>query len=194
MTIIGLTGPTGAGKTTIAALLAREGFLVLDGDRIAREAMQPGSPLLPRLAEAFGGDILLPDGNLDRRLLARRAFASEETTALLNALTHPEIERRMFDEIAAHPDCPAAVIDAAALIESGISQKCDLLAVVLAPQEVRLARILARDGISPEDAETRMRAQHPDSFYTDKADVVLLNDGAHAPETEIRKITERLHT
>ena len=194
MTIIGLTGPTGAGKSTFAALLAREGFLVLDGDRIAREAVQPGSSLPGQLAEAFGGDILLPDGRLDRRLLAQRAFASEESTALLNALTHPEVERRMFDEIAAHPEYPAAVIDAAALIESGISQKCDLLAVVLAPPEVRLARILARDGISVEDARTRMRAQYPDSFYTDQADVVLLNDGTHAPEVEIHKITERLHT
>ena len=86
MTIIGLTGPTGAGKSTISSLLAERGFLILDGDRIARDVMQPGSPLLRSLAEAFGGDILLPDGALDRRLLARRAFASEENTALLNAL------------------------------------------------------------------------------------------------------------
>jgi dephospho-CoA kinase len=68
-----------------------------------------------------------------------------------------------------------------------------MLAVVLAPPDVRLARILARDGISREDAETRMRAQHPDSFYTDRADVVLVNDGVRDPGEEIRKITERLH-
>ena len=191
-TVIGLTGPTGAGKSTIASLLAEKGFLILDGDRIARDVMQPGSPLLHTLAEAFGEDVLLPDGALDRRLLAQRAFASEENTALLNALTHPEIERRMFETIDAHPEAPAAVLDAAALIESGICKRCDLLAVVLAPPEVRLERILARDGISRKEAETRMRAQHPDSFYTDKADVVLLNDGLHAPQDEILKIIERL--
>lgn len=192
MTIIGLTGPTGAGKSTVSAALRERGFFIADGDAAARHILLPGSFVLRDLAQTFGADILLPDGSLDRRELARRAFASPENTQILNRLTHPAIERMLFDEIAAHADCPAAVIDAAALIESGIDRKCNLLAVVLAPVDVRLRRIMARDGLSREDAETRIRAQRDDAFYTARADVVLHNDGRHDLDTEIRKILERV--
>lgn len=192
MFIIGLTGPTGSGKSTFAAMLGARGFYVADGDRVAREIVQSGSPLLPRLAEAFGADILLPDGSLDRRLTAQRAFSTPEGVRTLNALMHPEIERVIFDEIAQHPECRGAVIDAAALIESGIADKCDLLAAVLAPRETRLMRIMQRDGLTHEQAETRMRAQPDDTFYTDRADVVLPGFAPHDPETELQKLLERV--
>ena len=192
MYIIGLTGPTGSGKSTFSAMLASRGFYVADGDRAARAVVQPGSPLLLRLAEAFGADILAPDGSLDRALTAKRAFSTPESVQTLNALMHPAIERFLFDEIAQHTDCRGAVIDAAALIESGIADKCDLLAVTLAPRETRLARIMQRDGLTSEQAEARMHAQPDDSFYTDCADVVLLGFAPHDPETELHKLLERV--
>ena len=192
MKIIGLTGPTGAGKSTVSDALRAHGLYIADGDAAARAIMQPGSPVLAELAQAFGADILLPDGSLDRKALAARAFASPEQTALLNRLTHPAIDRILFAGIEAHADRPAAVIDAAALIESGMDQKCDLLAVVLAPLDVRLRRIMARDGLTREEAMLRVGAQKDDAFYASRADVVLCNDGAHDLRSEIEKILERI--
>lgn len=193
MTIIGLTGPTGAGKSTVSGRLREMGFYIADGDAIARQVVEPGEPLLQKLAEAFGEDILT-DGALNRRELARRAFADEENLQKLNGLMHPAIEKRMFEAIAAHPDCRGAVIDAAALIESGIYKRCDLLAVVTAPVSVRLQRIMERDNLSEADARVRIGAQHEESFYTDKADVVLRNYPPYLLDEEIGKLLERLET
>ena len=192
MMIIGLTGPTGAGKSTVASLFRARGLYIADADLAARKVMQPGSPVLADVANAFGADVLLPDGSLDRRTLALRAFASEEGVQTLNRLTHPAIDRLLFSDIALHADAPAAVIDAAALIESGIFEKCDLVAVVLAPLEMRLSRIMARDGLSRADAMLRIGAQKDDAFYTSHADVTLWNDGAHDLQTQIDQLMERL--
>ena len=192
MTIIGLTGPTGAGKSTVAQMLRARGLYIADADAAARAVMQSGSPVLADLARAFGADILLPDGSLDRKALASRAFASAEGVRTLNRLTHPAIDRFLFDEIAAHPEAPAAVIDAAALIESGICEKCDLIAVVLAPLDVRLSRIMERDRLSRDDALLRVGAQKEDDFYLAHADVTLWNDGTRDLQTQIDKLLERL--
>lgn len=191
MKVIGLTGPTGAGKSTVSEKLRQRGFYIADGDRIAREIVEPGAPVLEKLCEAFGSDIL-DEGVLNRRELARRAFSDAQSLQTLNAIMHPAIEAQMFREIAAHPEAKGAVIDAAALIESGIDKRCDLLAVVTAPLDVRIERIMARDGISKADAMVRIGAQHPESFYTEKADVVLRNFSPYTIEAEIERLLERL--
>lgn len=191
MKIIGLTGPTGAGKSTVCARLRERGFYIADGDRIAREIVEPGEALLDSLCEAFGSDIL-DGGVLNRRELARRAFSDADSLQTLNRLMHPAIEERMFREIAAHPEARGAVIDAAALFESGIDKRCDLLAVVTAPPDVRLRRIMARDNLSEADAMVRIGAQHPESFYTEKADVVLRNYPPYSIDAEIERLLERL--
>ena len=191
MFIIGLTGPTGSGKSTFAALLRTHGFFVADGDAAARSVVQPGSPLLPKLADAFGADVL-HNGTLDRKKLAQRAFSSPDSLQKLNALMHPEIDRILFAAIQAHDPCRAAVIDAAALIESGIADKCDLLAVTLAPAEQRLERIMRRDNLTEEQAKLRMQAQQPDAFYTSRADVVLHGYAPYDPEAELNKLLERV--
>lgn len=191
MKIIGLTGPTGAGKSTVSARLREMGFTVADGDAIAREIVEPGAPLLKQLCAAFGSDIL-EHGVLNRRELARRAFCDPDSLQTLNRLMHPAIEKRMFQQIAAHPGARGAVIDAAALIESGIDKRCDLLAVVTAPLDVRLRRIMARDHLSEADALVRIGAQHPEEFYTEKADVILHNYPPYCLDAEIAKLLERL--
>ena len=89
--VVGLTGPTGAGKSAVAALLEKGGLSLIDADRLCREAVEPGTPCLAELAESFGRDILLPDGSLNRKELARRAFSSRESTERLNALVHPPV-------------------------------------------------------------------------------------------------------
>ena len=192
MFVIGLTGPTGSGKSTFSAMLRERGFYIADADAAARAVVQAGSPVLAALCEAFGADILEEDGTLCRRRLAQRAFSSPENVRKLNALTHPAIERVLFRQIAEHPDARGAVIDAPALIESGIFQKCDLVAVVLAPPEERLRRIMLRDSLTEEQAKTRMQAQPPDAFYLEKADVTLRGYAPYAPQAELEKLLERV--
>lgn len=173
--LIGLTGPTGAGKSTVAALLRDKGFYIIDGDLLAREVVLPGSPVLAQLVAHFGSDILDEHGALKRKTLASKAFVDSENTARLNAITHPAITRRMVHLAARAWDngYKAAVIDAAALIESGLTKRCDLVAVVVAPPDVRLQRVLKRDSMTPDEAAHRLNAQQPESWYRDNADVVI---------------------
>lgn len=189
MKIIGLTGPTGSGKSTVSALLKEKGFFIADGDAVAREIVEKGSPVLFRLADAFGSDILSGDGELIRSKLAEKAFKDNDSLSLLNSITHPAIDKIIFDRINRATGYTAAVIDAAALIESKIADKCDILCVVVAPDDVRLKRITARDGISEEAATLRMNAQKDNSFYTEKADIVINNYPPYSLDEELKKIT-----
>lgn len=189
--VIGLTGPTGAGKSTVAAVWRQMGLPVIDCDALARQVTQPDSPCLSALAETFGGDIRRADGSLDRALLAQRAFADPDATARLNAITHPAIlaliRQRLED--AADAGYGTAVLDAPTLFEAGADALCDTVVAVLAPAEQRLARIRARDGLSPEQAQRRMAAQPPDGFYTRPGVQVLDNAGS---EETLRDSAARL--
>lgn len=176
--IIGLTGPTGAGKSEAARALTAAGCVVVDADKVSRVAVAEPS-CLSALAEAFGSDILLPDGTLNRRELARRAFATHEKELLLNAITHPRILKYMNTQIrtALELDVPAVVVDAPLLFESGMDSVCQVTAAVLAPAAVRLQRICARDGLSEADAVLRMKIQPQDDYYIARADRVFYNTG-----------------
>lgn len=174
MLVIGLTGPTGAGKGAVGRLLAAHGAFIIDTDRIAREVVEAGSPTLTALAEAFGQDILRPDGSLDRAALAAKAFQNKETQATLNAITHPAIIARSRALLAAC-EAPMAVIDAPLLFEAGMETLCDTTLAVLAPAAVRKARIMARDGIDSTRADARMRVQPDDAFYRDRAAYTIEN-------------------
>lgn len=179
MTVIGLTGPTGAGKGEVGRVLASRGAMVIDTDRLAREVVAKGEPTLDALVKAFGRDILLPDGTLDRAALAAKAFADREAHARLNAITHPAIIARSRDLLIACK-APVAVIDAPLLFEAGMDALCDITLAVLACADVRKARIMARDGIDDARAAARMRAQPDDAFYRERADYTLYNDGDRA--------------
>lgn len=184
--IYGLTGQTGAGKTTVAELLRKKGYLTVDCDKIAHEVTQKGSPLLDELAEAFGADILT-DGVLDRKLLAQRAFSSEEKRQLLNSLTHPEITRRTLEFIRSNytGEQRGVVIDAAALLDSELVRYCTEMIVVTAPESVRLERIMKRDSIDLGAAQMRIDAQPDERFYRDRADILIRNDGVNALDKEL---------
>lgn len=189
--ILGLTGPTGAGKSTAARALSEGGCRVIDADRVAREVVRPGSGCLIELAREFGGDIVKPDGGLNRALLARRAFATQEKTRRLNAITHPWIteEIRSLIQRYKYEGAAITVLDAPLLFESGEHALCDAVAVVTAPDQIRMRRIMERDGISEEQARLRMSAQPEDAFYTQQADYVL--DGSGQPE-RLYQATQRL--
>lgn len=175
MTVYGLTGKTGAGKSTVASFLKEKGFYIIDGDIIARHITDRGKPALRLLSESFGEDIINTDGTLNRRLLAPRAFSSRENTDKLNSITHPLITEEFREEIekAEREGYTKALIDAAALLESECKNLCSKIIVVYAPEEMRLKRILSRDGITEEEARTRMRAQKSDEYYFSHADIIV---------------------
>lgn len=190
MTVWGLTGKSGSGKTTASKLLEKKGFYVVDGDVLARKTTEKGSPVLKKLADFFGEDILLPDGTLDRRKTAERAFSTPENTKKLNEITHGEIDRLFSLEIekakkAGYENC---LFDAAALLESPSKERCDKIIVVTAPLEVRLKRILARDSITEQEALRRINAQKDDEYYFRHADILIRNYPPFSLEEQLRKI------
>lgn len=187
-TIVGLTGPTGSGKSIAAEQFAARGFCVLDADCIARQVVEPGSAVLDALAAEFGGDILSGDGSLNRKLLASRAFASKDATARLNALTHPAILRRIEARIAA-ADSDRVLLDAPQLFESGCDHQCTVTVAVLADADIRRRRIMERDGLTQEQADRRMSVQFADNFYREHCDYILDNNGN---SDALRYCTDRL--
>ncbi len=176
--VIGLTGPTGAGKSLVADTFRAAGLPIVDADLVARQVTEPHTDCLNALRAAFGDDILHADGSLNRRELARRAFATPETAERLNRITHPAIMaaiRRQLEDLA-DVGHPLAVLDAPLLYEAGADALCDRIIAVIAPTEMRLDRIMARDGLDREAATRRMNAQPNDDFYTRDGVTVLIND------------------
>ena len=184
--VYGLTGQTGAGKTTVADLLLKKGWQVIDCDLVARQVVEKGSPVLPRLAKEFGEDILLPDGRLDRKALAKKAFATEEGRRALNAITHPAITERVSQQIIDEKDrFPVFVIDAALLSKSEMYHYCSKVIVVTADRDVRIRRIMSRDSITEEQAIERINAQPDEQYYKSIADVVIENNGGEIDLSDI---------
>jgi len=179
MLVLGLTGPTGAGKGEVAALLSAHGFAHIDGDVLSRKVTAPGEPCLDALAKAFGAGILKPDGTLDRKKLGGLVFSDPERLSRLNAIIHPYIAEKVKELLAQFEKegRRGAVIDGAALYESGLDGICRAVICVTAPFEARLARIMARDGISEEEARKRAIAQPSDARYRAGARFVIVNDG-----------------
>jgi len=189
MKIIGLTGKTGSGKSTVSKILSDRGCGVVDADLVARKVVEAGSPLLKILAENFGDEVINPDGTLNRKKLSERGFATAEATEKLNSLMHPMITEYMDKEVQRlHNDgFEKIIIDAPALFESGFDKKCDVIIVVTAPYDVRLQRILSRDNMTEEAARLRMDAQKSDEYYTEKADFIIRNYEPYNLENEVRK-------
>lgn len=177
MKVIGLTGKTGAGKTTISAVLKEKGCFVIDGDIVARNVTEKGSECLKALCKVFGNEIVDENGELIRAELAKRAFKDEDSTAVLNSTTHPFIKSNFISqlELAKANGYKTAIIDAAALLESDCKELCSTIIVVTAPEVIRLQRAMERDGISKERILERMRAQKADEYYFSQADVIFRN-------------------
>ncbi len=185
--VVGLTGPTGAGKGYVSEYLASLGCYVCDTDKVAREITMKDSPFLRILADNFGQDIIDENGELNRKLLAERAFADKESQLLLNSLTHPEIMRIATERCynALENGAAAAVIDAPLLFEAHGDEVCDTVISVIAPAEIRRARIMQRDKITVQQAQNRMNAQHEDSFYTEKSEFVVRSYEPFRAEDEL---------
>lgn len=183
---IGLTGQTGAGKGYLCEILAAQGFTIVDADAISRQLTQKNSPVFPALQDAFGEDII-QNGELDRKRLAARAFASREKTDLLNRIMHPAIIKRCREAADG-----LTVLDAPQLLEAQMEGDCYCVISVLAPEKVRLQRIMARDDLTEAQALTRIHAQHGEDYYTSKSDYVIINDGTADAAAQLRRILEEI--
>lgn len=176
---IGITGPTGAGKTTALNVLTGLGAHIIDADAVYHQLLETSAPMRQALVERFGGDILSESGKIDRKALGNVVFADPQALADLNAITHrfvtAEIDRQT--EQARQQGRPAVAIDAIALIESGAAEGCDAVVAILAPKEVRIRRIMAREGISEEYARKRVEAQKGDDFFRTHCGYILENGG-----------------
>lgn len=179
MKIIGLTGPTGSGKSTVAKYFKSLGVEIIDCDLVAREVTEIGSPLLPLLAETFGDEILADDGSLIRKKLAKNAFSSKTETEKLNSIMLPFIANRIKEilDVFATDGVECVMLDAPTLFESGLDSICDSVLAVLCDEEIRKKRIIERDNLTEEQAVIRLSASKPDSFYTEKTRHIVVNDG-----------------
>ncbi len=174
---VGLTGGIGSGKSTVSALLAAHGAVVIDYDLLAREAVEPGSPGLEAIAERFGSGVIAADGTLDRPALAAIVFADPAALTDLNAITHPAIwELAAARERAAGPDA-IVVHDNPLLVEMGAAKHCDVVVVVDVPEDVQVARLVSSRGMSEDEARSRIAAQASRRQRTGAADLVIDNTG-----------------
>ena len=195
MRCIGLTGGIGSGKSTVSALLAARGAVVVDADAITRELQQPGTDVFRAMVERFGDGIVAPDGSLDRQAVADRVFGDPEALADLNAIVHPavgaEIARRLAEE--AETD-HLVVLDVPLLVESGRSDLAGLVVVDVDP-EVALERLVAQRGMRADDARARMARQVGRAERLARADVVIDNSGTPADlEAQVDALWPRLLT
>lgn len=171
-TVIGLTGPTGAGKSSVLPIAEQLGFFTVDCDNVAREESK-NKEMLKALSAFFGEDII-KDGALDRKTLAHRAFSSPENTKKLNDITLPFIVATIKGII---KEKKAVLLDAPTLFESGLSDICTATICVLADEKLRKERIMARDNLEESTASERLFAAKTDDFFVSRCDYVIYNNG-----------------
>jgi len=196
MLLVGLTGGIGSGKSQVAQMFKRLGAYLIDADELAHEAVRPDGPVLKRIVEAFGPEILNPDGTLDRAKLGRRVFEDAEKRELLNSIVHPYVfreEERRRKEIAQTDPKAIVLFDAALLIETGSYQLMDKVILVTINRRKQIGRVMKRDGITREEAVRRIEAQMPQSKKKNKADYII-DGGQPLPtiEDQVRKIHQEL--
>jgi dephospho-CoA kinase len=174
---VGLTGGIGSGKSTVSALLAEHGAVVIDYDLLAREAVEPGMPALAAIVERFGSSILLPDGTLDRPALGAIVFGDDAARRDLEAITHPAIGELAWARDGAAPEGAVIVHDHPLLVEVGLAGFVDLVVVVDVPEEIQVDRLVRLRGMTEADARARIAAQSSRDDRLAAADIVLDNSG-----------------
>ncbi|MGW1881897.1 dephospho-CoA kinase [Streptomyces sp. NPDC001970] len=186
---VGLTGGIGAGKSEVSRLLASYGAVLIDADKIAREVVEPGTPGLAAVVEAFGPGVLAADGTLDRPKLGSIVFADADRRAELNAIVHPLVGARSAELEAAAGEDAVVIHDVPLLAENRLAPLYDLVVVVDAAPGTQLDRLVRLRGMSESDARARMAAQATREERRAVADIVIDNDGRlEALEPQVRKV------
>ncbi|MCX5225543.1 dephospho-CoA kinase [Streptomyces sp. NPDC006553] len=190
---VGLTGGIGAGKSEVSRLLVSYGAVLIDADRIAREVVEPGTPGLAAVVEAFGEDVLTAEGTLDRPKLGSIVFADADRLATLNAIVHPLVGARSAELESRAGSGDVVVHDVPLLTENGLAPLYDLVVVVDASPETQLDRLVRLRGMAESEARARMSAQATRAQRRDVADLVIDNDGPlDALEPQVRKVWDEL--
>lgn len=189
---IGLTGGVGCGKSTVSSYMAELGIPVIDGDRLSREAVTPGSEAMEAIRRVFGPEVFLPDGRLDRAKMAKLVFSDEDKRQALNAIIHPYVWKRTEEGLitAQNNGHRLAVLDMPLLLEIGWQLRSEAVWVVKAPVDMQIRRVCARDGATPEEAMARIRKQMPTENKLHYADVVI--DNSHSIAATRRQVREAL--
>jgi dephospho-CoA kinase len=179
MLLVGLTGGIGAGKSTVATMLADRGAVVIDADDLARRAVNPGTPGFEAVVRAFGSDVTTSEGDLDRNRLASIVFADEAARRRLEAIVHPEVARLFAREAARYGGTDTVLVYVVPLlVENDLQGMFDIVVVVTAERAARVSRLAAARDMTVEDIEGRMDAQLPDEERKRAAHTVIHNDGA----------------
>ena len=176
--IIGITGGTGCGKTTALKTIEKDfGGLVMDCDRIYHELLMQDKSLLEAIENRFPGCV--ENNQLNRKKLAGIVFSDPQDLADLNKITHGAVRKEVLRRLDHAPGGVPLAIDAIELFDGGLAEFCDVTVAITAPEEDRIARLMARDNITKEHATARIRAQKPESYFREKCDYVLENNGSH---------------
>lgn len=176
--VIGLTGQSGAGKTTVCKVFEESGFAIINADKIARQIMEKNSPCLKETAECFGSEIINEDGTLNRQKLADIVFSDEEKLKQLNAISYPYITFEILQKIKYYAASGEkyVLLDAPTLFESRADDFCDLIISVTATERIRSMRIAERDGLTPEQIKERFSSQHTEKFFINHSDFIIKNN------------------
>jgi dephospho-CoA kinase len=178
--VVGLTGQTGAGKSTVTDVFREAGFTVIDADRVAKFIQRCGSPCLAELKDFFSDEIISPDGNLNRAKLAEIVFSEKSNLEALNSICYPYISNEILRQIRRYARMQKKLIllDAPTLFESRTDDFCELIISVIAKENIRMSRIMQRDNISEESAKMRMKSQLSQRFFIQNSDYIIKNNGS----------------
>ena len=180
MLVIGLTGSSGSGKSTVSQMLQEQGFQIINCDSVARDVVRPGSPCLNAIIETFGETVRGIDGTLNRRVLADIVFHDKKKLEKLNGIMYPQITADIRGLLHQYQTsgCDFVVLDAPTLFESGADSLCDCTVSVISNDALRIKRITERDNIEEAMAISRLRSQYPNEFYIRRSDYVIKNIGS----------------
>ena len=196
MQVIGLTGGIATGKSTVSAILENAGAVIIDADRIAREAVKKGQPAYREIVEHFGETVLLPDGEINRSVLGDIIFNAPGKKQLLNKIVHPYVRKethRQLQQIGRTEPNAIVILDIPLLIEAEMDKDLSEVIVVYVPEHIQIERLMQRDGISEADALARVRSQMPIEEKKDKATIIVDNSGSKEnTRKQTLKIFQRL--